>query len=78
MSVYKCPKCSGSNYFMSARIANEYGVQKVPVCRTCDEIMDRYMTSGEQNLYKWLNIVQWGAAIVVPIVVVWYVSVLFG
>jgi hypothetical protein len=47
MPVYKCPKCGGSNYFMSARIANEYGVQKVPVCRSCDEIMDQYRTSGE-------------------------------
>ena len=59
MPVYKCPKCSGSNYFMSARIADEYGVQKVPVCRTCDEIMDRYKSSGEQNIDRWINIFQW-------------------
>ena len=78
MPVYKCPKCGGSNYFMSARIANEYGVQKVPVCRSCDEIMDQYRTSGEQTLHKWVNVVQWVAAIVVPLVVVWYVSVLLG
>ena len=50
MTQFKCPKCSGSDYFMSTRnvmkgvggiYGNRGGTKKFPVCRNCDEIMDR-------------------------------------
>jgi hypothetical protein len=46
---YKCPKCGGSDYFMSTRnvmkgiggiYGNRGGMKKFPVCKVCDEIMD--------------------------------------
>ena len=46
---YKCPKCGGSDYFMSTRnvmkgmgglYGNRGGVKKFPVCKVCDEIME--------------------------------------
>jgi hypothetical protein len=47
---YKCPKCGGSDYYMSNRNVmrgiggiwgNRGGVKKFPVCKACEEIMDR-------------------------------------
>ena len=46
---YKCPKCGGSDYFMSQRnvvkgmggiYGNRGGMKKFPVCKVCDEIME--------------------------------------
>ena len=46
---YKCPKCGGSDYFMSTRnvmkgrggiYGNRGGLKKFPVCKVCDEIME--------------------------------------
>jgi hypothetical protein len=46
---YTCPKCGGSDYFLSSRnvikgvggiYGNRGGVKKFPVCKVCDEIMD--------------------------------------
>jgi len=48
---YKCPKCGGSDYYMSNKNVmkgvggvwgNRGGVKKFPVCRVCEEIMDFY------------------------------------
>ena len=48
MAEYKCPKCGGSDYFMSTRnvmkgiggiYGNRGGTKKFPVCKVCDEIM---------------------------------------
>lgn len=43
---YKCPKCGGSDYFMSQRnVVKGMGwtqrgsIKSIPVCRVCDEIM---------------------------------------
>jgi len=47
-SNVKCPKCGGSDYFMSTRnvmkgiggiYGNRGGMQKFPVCKVCDKIM---------------------------------------
>ena len=47
-SNVKCPKCGGSDYFMSTRnvmkgiggiYGNRGGTKKFPVCKVCDEIM---------------------------------------
>ena len=45
-SNYKCPKCGGSDYFMSQRNvvkgmgwAQRGSIKSIPVCRVCDEIM---------------------------------------
>lgn len=47
--TYSCPKCSGTDYFMSTRnvtkgvggiYGNRGGTKKFPVCRKCDEIME--------------------------------------
>jgi hypothetical protein len=47
--TYTCPKCGGSDYFMSNRnvmkgiggiYGNRGGVKQFPVCKACDEIMD--------------------------------------
>ena len=55
---YKCPKCGGSDYYMSNRnvmkgvggiYGNRGGVKKFPVCKVCDEIMDRYATRKISN-----------------------------
>ena len=57
-SNYKCPKCGGSDFFMSTRnvmkgvggiYGNRGGVKKFPVCKVCDEIMDRYGTRKISN-----------------------------
>ena len=44
---YKCPKCGGSDYFMSQRNvvkgmgwAQRGSLKSIPVCRACDEIME--------------------------------------
>jgi hypothetical protein len=46
---YTCPKCGGSDYFMSNRnvmkgvggiYGNRGGVKQFPVCKVCDEIMN--------------------------------------
>ena len=44
--TYKCPKCGGSDYFMSQRNvvkgmgwAQRGSIKSIPVCRVCDEIM---------------------------------------
>ena len=46
---YKCPKCGGSDYFMSTRNVmkgmggiwgNRGALKKFPVCKVCDEIME--------------------------------------
>ena len=44
---YKCPKCGGSDYFMSQRNvvkgmgwAQRGSIKSIPVCRVCDEIME--------------------------------------
>ena len=51
MAYYKCPKCGGSDYYMSNRNVmkgiggiwgNRGGVKKFPVCKVCEEIMDTY------------------------------------
>jgi len=46
MAEYKCPKCGGSDYFMSQRNvvkgmgwAQRGSIKSIPVCRVCDEIM---------------------------------------
>ena len=79
MSVYKCPKCRGSSFFMSARISNGYGVSKVPVCRTCDEIMDLYKTPSEEKKTLWINIVGYTSVILGSLLgVFWFFSVYLG
>jgi hypothetical protein len=47
MSNLTCPKCGGSDYFLSKRNivkgmgwAQRGSLKSVPVCRVCDEIMD--------------------------------------
>jgi hypothetical protein len=47
MADYKCPKCGGSDYFLSKRNivkgmgwAQRGSLKSVPVCRICDEIME--------------------------------------
>ena len=47
MAEYKCPKCGGSDYFMSQRNvvkgmgwAQRGSIKSIPVCRVCDEIME--------------------------------------
>ena len=47
MDEYKCPKCGGSDYFMSQRNvvkgmgwAQRGSIKSIPVCRVCDEIME--------------------------------------
>ena len=47
MAGYKCPKCGGSDYFMSQRNvvkgmgwAQRGSIKSIPVCRVCDEIME--------------------------------------
>ena len=49
-SKYQCPKCGGTDSFMSKRTVmtgiggiwgNRGGVREFPVCRVCDEIMDK-------------------------------------
>jgi len=47
MSNLTCPKCDGSDYFLSKRNivkgmgwAQRGSLKSVPVCRVCDEIMD--------------------------------------
>lgn len=47
MADYKCPKCGGSDYFMSQRNvvkgmgwAQRGSIKSIPVCRVCDEIME--------------------------------------
>jgi len=58
MDDYKCPKCGGSDYFMSQRnvmkgmgglYGNRGGVKKFPVCRVCNEIMDRAWEIAEER-----------------------------
>ena len=58
-TTYKCPKCGGSDYFMSTRnvmkgmgglYGNRGGVKKFPVCKVCDEIMDK---EGEIAAERW-------------------------
>ncbi len=46
MSEYICPKCGGSDYFMSQRNvvkgmgwAQRGSIKSIPVCRVCNEIM---------------------------------------
>lgn len=46
MKEYICPKCGGSDYFMSQRNivkgmgwAQRGSIKSIPVCRVCDEIM---------------------------------------
>jgi hypothetical protein len=49
MPNYQCPKCGGTDFFMSKRnvmkgmgnfgLGNRGGVKEFPVCRVCDEIM---------------------------------------
>ena len=46
-TTYKCPKCGGSDYFMSQRNvvkgmgwAQRGSIKSIPVCRVCDEIME--------------------------------------
>lgn len=53
---YKCPKCGGSDYYMSNRHVMRGigrllrgGVKKFPVCKACEEIMDR---SGSRKITK--------------------------
>jgi hypothetical protein len=59
MTEYECPKCGGSDYFMSQRnvmkgmgglYGNRGGVKKFPVCRVCNEIMDKF---GEVTEERW-------------------------
>lgn len=47
MTSLSCPKCGGSDYFLSKRNivkgmgwAQRGSLKSVPVCRVCDEIMD--------------------------------------
>jgi hypothetical protein len=47
MTSLTCPKCGGSDYFLSKRNivkgmgwAQRGSLKSVPVCRVCDEIMD--------------------------------------
>ena len=54
-----CPKCGGTDYFLSERnvvkgtggiYGNRGGTKKFPVCKTCDEIMDRSAADREWGL----------------------------
>ena len=77
---YKCPKCGGSDYFMSNRnvmkgvggiYGNRGGIKKFPVCKVCEEIMDTIGTkvlSKRSKLIFILPFVIGLALIVVPIV----------
>ena len=76
---YKCPKCGGSDYYMSNRNVmkgiggiwgNRGGVKKFPVCKVCEEIMDTIGTkvlSKRSKLIFILPFVIGLALIVVPI-----------
>ena len=57
--TYKCPKCGGSDYFMSQRnvvrgmgYRLHGGIASIPVCKVCDEIM-------AMNKTKWLSKRSW-------------------
>lgn len=59
MAVYKCPKCNGSDYFMSQRNvvkgmgwAQRGSIKSIPVCRQCDEIMQ----GAQVGLKSWEDI----------------------
>jgi ribosomal protein S27E len=64
MSNYQCPKCGGTEYFMSQRNVmkgigglwgNTGGLKAFPVCRVCDEIMA--LPKGRSKLLKVVLIV---------------------
>jgi hypothetical protein len=59
MSNYQCPKCGGTDFFMSKRnvvtgiggiYGNRGGVKEFPVCRVCDEIMDKVPETSQELL----------------------------
>lgn len=62
-----CPKCGGTDYFLSERnvvtgyggiYGNRGGTKKFPVCRTCNEIMDRSAAdrAWAKKFIKWLSL----------------------
>lgn len=85
---YKCPKCGGSDYFMSNRnvmkgiggiYGNRGGVKKFPVCKVCEEIMDTIGTkimSKRTKLIVVLPILIGIALVLVPIATVSLIGVL--
>jgi len=74
---YKCPKCGGSDYFVSNRnvmkgiggiYGNRGGVKKFPVCKVCEEIMDTIGTKVLSKRTKLILLCLIGIALVlVPI-----------
>ena len=59
MTNYKCPKCGGTDLFWSKRnvitgiggiYGNRGGVKEFPVCRVCDEIMEKVPETTEELL----------------------------
>lgn len=60
MTNYKCPKCGGTDFFMSKRNVmtgiggiwgNRGGVKEFPVCRVCDEIMAKDLPAPKLNKF---------------------------
>ena len=54
MASHVCPKCGGTDFFMSERnVTTGFGfytggtTQKFPVCKTCNEIMTVNQSGGE-------------------------------
>ena len=85
---YKCPKCGGSDYFLSNRnvmkgvggiYGNRGGVKKFPVCKVCEEIMDTIGTkvmSKRTKLIFFLPGLIGLASILVPIATIQWIGVL--
>ena len=85
---YKCPKCGGSDYFMSNRnvmkgiggiYGNRGGVKKFPVCKVCEEIMDTVGTmvmSKRTKLIFFLPCLIGTALCLVPIEIFVYIGLI--
>ena len=85
---YKCPKCGGSDYFLSNRnvmkgvggiYGNRGGVKKFPVCKVCEEIMDTIGTKVMSKRTKLISLIPCLiglASILVPIATIQWIGVL--
>ena len=91
-SNYKCPKCGGSDYFMSQRNvvkgmgwAQRGSIKSIPVCRVCDEIMlSSQMTltpeeirESKQALLKSIRLWNRVAKILIPAIIIVFLLALF-
>lgn len=62
MSNLACPKCGGTDFFMSTRTVmkgiggiwgNRGGTKQFPVCRSCDEIMAEIVVETPSMPFIW-------------------------